>query len=329
MFSDLRLNIISEEEMVAEMPVLAAKALQRLPNLLQTSACGSLSDAVAALAVSCLDPEGGLKPELQSFLMVVVEGLLPCIYAKATSVHLSASQEATMSTFSHLMCDLPFRRRCLDSFSQGEVNKCTFNPFFSKFCEQLLFISIQYKVNKISISKVLGQVESSKKAIVHYVGGFIIRGFANKCWKFQNKNKQFKKRLSCIQKNFIETDSNKLTPATKSAKLWTVTINRGGLFILGETATSFFIRLTLIINEHKITHKSITVDEILNKVYADTEVMDIWSTLTLQLNEQQTLIFLDGVVKAFTNLIGHATAKKEFRTYEVRQDAAIRTKLKK
>jgi hypothetical protein len=323
------MNIVSEEDMVTEMPVLAAKALQRLPNLLQASSCGSISDAIVALAVSCLRPEGDLKPELQDFLSAVVEGLLPCIYAKAISVQLSASQEATVSAFSHLMCDLPFWQRCLDSFSQGEVNECTFNPFFFKFCEQLLFVSVQFKINKLSISKVLGQVESSKLSIVHYVGGFIIRGFANKCWKFQNKNKQFKKRLFCIQNNFIETDSNKLTPATKSAKLWTVTLNRGGLFVLGQTATSFFIRLTLLINEHKATHKSIRVDDVLNEVYVDTEIMNMWTTLTPELNEQQKLIFLDGVVKAFTNLLGHATAKKEVRMYEVRQDAAIRTKLKK
>jgi hypothetical protein len=322
------MNIVPKEELILEMPALAAKAMRKLPEIMAKSSTGPLSEAIAALAESCLLPDG-LKPELKKFLSAVVEELILCIYAKSSLVNLNSSQEAILSAYSSIMSNIQFRKRCHDLFSQEPIIESTFNPFFSKFCEQLLFISIQFKLHNISKSKHLGQLESSKTSIVHYVGGFIIRGFANKCWKFQNKNKQFKQRLLCIQNNFVESDSNNTSPASKSSKLWTAKLNRGGLLILGANATTFFIRLTLIINTHKLSSKSLAVSDVLNEVYLDSPIIETWTNLTPELKEQQRFIFLDGVVKAFTNLIGHATAKKEFRRYEVRQDAAIRTKLKK
>jgi hypothetical protein len=119
---------------VQEIPSLAMTAIEKMIELLKSSATGDLSLDVINLAESCL-VENAVDPDLMDFLHLVGNGLLTCAYADDTSVHVVSSQEATLATFNTLLCNNSFRSNAFVAFTRNNqitVDEGVFNMFFFK-----------------------------------------------------------------------------------------------------------------------------------------------------------------------------------------------------
>jgi hypothetical protein len=136
---DLRLNIVSQEDMAGQFPLLAVTVFKNMKDQLQSSSCGLHSEALVALAESCsLSLEEEMPPsDLMNFVSAVGTRLLPCIFAEAASVNIESSEEASLIAFNVLMADTSYVDNCHETFIQYCDKEVPFNLFLFKFSEQL------------------------------------------------------------------------------------------------------------------------------------------------------------------------------------------------
>lgn len=145
--------------------------------------------------------------------------------------------------------------------------------------------------------------------IVHFCSGGTIRGFINK-GKRHPSNKMWQKIVVALKTKVLINENVHVQAASDRQQQWTDAQNRGKLLKVGSKGLDFFMNVykSCILCERR--DGCLLFNDVLMKVH-DGGGAAYWDSLIEDaLNEKESLMLMNGVIKSFVQTCGNGIARK-------------------
>jgi hypothetical protein len=171
--------------------------------------------------------------------------------------------------------------------------------------ELISFISLSVRGSNNQALKTVRFNEEDQQ-IIHYCAGANIRGFLNMAKRFP-RNESWKRIALCIQSQILESDS---AASGNQQKIWTESQSRGRLLDVNAKAVDFFMCIYKCCILCERSDGCLQFHDVLKKLHEEGGTA-IWDCLVSDtLSPKESLNFMNGVVRSFTQTCGNGIARK-------------------
>ena len=189
---------------------------------------------------------------------------------------------------------------------------------------------------QISSPKACTELSTDEEAAVRYAGGFVAMKLKKRFMKQNNtKARQF---VECLSHMAIDGEETSFLDYTR---MWTVIVNRGGLFDLNDATHLLFkfieVQTQNVLPQHLRSPASETTkQQLVEGIMKDEDVQIVWNLLSLDIdNDDDCQALLKEVVGLWVTIRGYAMTSFWMEQYkvatreEVKKKKSLRKDLKK